>query len=65
MMSKNKLVTDQAILAAAAVAGYASGRPLARRVLGVVPGLPGGELGDNLIGAVAAALVFMVAKRML
>jgi hypothetical protein len=64
-MAKSKMVTDQAILAAVAVAGFASGRPLARRVLGAFPGLPAGELGDNLVGAVAAIGAFLIAKRML
>ena len=59
------MLSKQALLAAIAVAAFAAGRPMARRLVGVVPGIPAGELGDTTVGAIAAAVAFQVAKRAL
>lgn len=58
-------MSKQALLAAAALAGFALGRPAARRLAGVVPGVPAGDLGDNLVGILGATLAFQIAKRVL
>ena len=57
--------TKTAQLAIAAVLGFRFGRPLARQLVGVIPGLPAGELGEDVAGAIAAAGAFLVAKRFL
>lgn len=56
-------LSRQATLAAAAVAGYALGKPYSRRLVGIIPGLPTGELSENAAGAVAAILAYLIVKR--
>ena len=57
------MFSKQALLAVAAVIGYASGGPLARRLLMAVPGIPAAALTDQAAGAVGSWLAFMIAKR--
>lgn len=56
-------MSRQAMLAIAAVAGFAFGRPIARNLVATVPGVPAGQLGENTIGAIAGVVAFQVAKR--
>ena len=56
--------SKQAILAASAVVGFRFAGPITRKTLGsVVPGVSG--MSDDVIGAVAAVAIFMIAKRLL
>ena len=56
--------SKQAMLATAAVIGFRFGGPLTRRAISTfVPGAA--SLSDDVIGAVASAVTFLVAKRLL